>query len=201
MRRKIVLAATAGVLTFGGLAVAVPAMADDETPTPTTTPSSATAEDRIRDALSGLVDDGSLTQEQADEVATTLTDAGVGPWGGHDGRGWGGAWGAGLSVAAETLGLSEDELRTALEADGATLASVAEDQGVAVSDLVAALVGEARERIATAVEEHGMPQERADEVLADLETRVTELVESADLDGGPGGGRWGGPWGGDRDGD
>ncbi len=200
MRRKIVLAATAGALTLGGLAVAVPAMAEDEAPTPTS--SSATAEERVRDALSGLVDDGSLTQEQADEVASTLTDAGVGPWGGHDGRGWGGgAWGAGAAVAAETLGLSEDELRAALEAEGATLASVAEDQGVPVSDLVAALVGEARERIATAVEEHGMPQERADEVLADLETRATEIVESADLDGAPGGGRWGGPWGWDRDGD
>ncbi|SFN90869.1 hypothetical protein SAMN05660359_00574 [Geodermatophilus obscurus] len=195
MRRKIVLATAAGVLTLGGLAVAVPALADDETPTP----SAASAEERIRDALSGLVDDGSLTQEQADEVATTLDDAGV-AWGGHHGWGGdrGGAWG-GLSVAAETLGLTEDELLTALEADGATLASVAEDQGVAVSDLVAALVGEARERITAGVEEGHIPQERADEVLADLEARVTEAVESADVDGAPWNGRWG-PWG-DRDGD
>ncbi len=196
MRRKIVLATAAGVLTLGGLAVAVPALADDETPTP----SAAPAEERIRDALSGLVDDGSLTQEQADEVATTLTDAGV-AWGGHHGwgGGWGGAWGAGLSVAAETLGLSEDELLTALEADGATLASVAGDQGVPVGDLVAALVAEARERITTAVEDGRISQERADEVLADLEARVTEAVESADVDGAPWNGRWG-PWG-DRDGD
>ncbi len=208
MRRKIVLATAAGVLTLGGLAVAVPAIADEEAPAPSTAPAedeetAATAvEDRIRDALSGLVDDGSLTQEQADEVATTLRDAAVEAWGDGPHGGWGGS--GKLDVAAETLGLSEEELRTALEADGATLASVAEAQGVAVSDLVGALVTEARERITTGVEEGHIPQERADEILADLETRITELVESAEFGAGGGDGPWRGPWGGpwgDRDGD
>jgi hypothetical protein len=85
---------------------------------------------------------------------------------------------------------------------------VAEAQGVPVSDLVAALVAEARERITTGVEDGYIPQERADEVLADLEARITEMVESAEFGAGPGdgpwrghwGGPWGGPWG-DRDGD
>ncbi|MGY1673023.1 hypothetical protein [Geodermatophilus sp. SYSU D00710] len=198
MRKKIAIATAAGALAVGGLAFAVPAVADDDTATPDTTTDSATpVEDRIRDALSGLVDDGSLTQEQADEVATTLDDAGAwhGGWGGW--HGWHDGWGDGSSVVAETLGLSEEELRTALEAEGATLASVAEAQGVAVEDLVAAIVGEAEERIATAVEEGRLTQEQADEWRADLEARVTEFVQSAEAAGPWWGGR-GGWW---RDGD
>ena len=192
MRKKIVLATAAGALAVGGLAFAVPAVADDD---PSSTTSATSAEDRIRDALSGLVDDGSITQEQADEVATTLSDAGVA------GHGWHGGFGGGFPVAAETLGLSEEDLRTALEADDASLASVAEAQGVAVDDLVAALVEASRERIATAVEEGRVTQEEADEWQADLETRVTEFVQSTEV-GGPHGGPWGGRggwWGGHDD--
>ena len=185
MRKKLVVAAAAGALTLTGLAVAVPAVADTED----TDGTSSSVVDRIKDALSGLVDDGSITQQQADEVATTLDGAGFGHHGGH------GGW-FGLETAAETLGMTEDELRTALEAEGATLASIAEEQGVAVDTLVDALVTAKQERIAEAVEE-GMPQEVADERLADLEERVTEWVNATHEDG-----WWGGRgWWGDRHGD
>ena len=187
MRKKLVVAAAAGALTLTGLAVAVPAVAA----TDETDGTSTSVVDRIKDALSGLVDDGSITQEQADEVATTLDGAGFG----HHGHG---GW-VGLETAAETLGMTEDELRTALEAEGATLASIAEEQGVAVDTLVDALVTEKQERIAEAVEE-GMPQDVADERLADLEERVTEWVNATHEDmphgGGPG---WWGHRGGDDD--
>jgi len=176
VRKKLVVAAAAGALTFTGLAVAVPAVAATDDPDGTST----SVVDRIKDALSGLVDDGSITQEQADEVATTLDDAGLGH-GGH------GGW-FGLETAAETLGMTEDELRTALEAEGATLAKIAEEKGVAVDELVDALVTAKQERIAQAVQE-GMPQEVADERLADLEQRVTDWVNSTRGDM-PGGG-WG----------
>jgi len=165
------MATAAGALAVGGLAFALPAVADDD-PTPG---SASPAEDRIRDGLSGLVEDGTITQEQADRVATTLGD---GDW--HGGWGWG--WG-GSSVLTDTLGLSGEELRTALEADGASLASVAEAQGVAVEDLVAALSQEAREGIASAVEDGWLSQEQADEWLADLDGRITEWVQSNDADG------------------
>jgi lambda repressor-like predicted transcriptional regulator len=188
VRKKLVVAAAAGALTLTGLAVAVPAVADTED----TGGTSSSVVDRIKDALSGLVDDGSITQEQADEVATTLDGAGFGHHGGH------GGW-FGLETAAETLGMTEDELRTALEAEGATLASIAEEQGVAVDTLVDALVTEKQERIAEAVEE-GMPQDVADERLADLEERVTEWVNATHEDGWRGGhGWWGHRDGGDDD--
>ena len=182
MRKKLVVAAAAGALTLTGLAVAVPAVAQTED----TDGTSTSVVDRIKDALSGLVDDGSISQEQADEVATTLGDSGFGGHWGH------GGW-HGLEAAAEALGMTEDELRTALQAEGATLAKVAEQKGVAVDTLVDALVTAQREGIAKAVES-GMPQDVADKRLADVEQRVTEWVNSTHEDRPWGhGGWWGGP--------
>lgn len=177
MREKLVIAAATGALTLTGLGLAGPALAagDDGGDT------SSSRVERIADALSGLVEDGSITQEQADEVAATLDEADLGGPGGH-GRG------PDLATAAEALGMSEEELRTALEADGATLAAVAEEQGVAVDTLVQALVAAEEERIAEAVTDGRLTREEADERLADLEQRVTERVE-VDPDGrGPGAG-------------
>jgi lambda repressor-like predicted transcriptional regulator len=178
VRKKLVVAAAAGALTLTGLAVAVPAVAQTED----TDGTSTSVVDRIKDALSGLVDDGSISQEQADEVATTLGDSGFGGHWGH------GGW-HGLDTAAEALGMTEDELRTALEAEGATLAKVAEEKGVALDSLVDALVTAQREGIAKAVES-GMPQDVADERLADVEQRVTEWVNSTHEDPPWGHGGW-----------
>jgi polyhydroxyalkanoate synthesis regulator phasin len=167
VRKKLIIATAAGVLTLGGVAVAVPVLADTDGET--------SVVDRIKSALSGLVEDGSLTQEQADEVATTLSDAGLGHGGHHGGDR------IGLETAAEALGLTEAELRTALEPDGTSLADVAQDQGVDVGTLVAALVQAQQDRIAQAVEDGRLTQAEADERLADLEARVTERVNSDDL--------------------
>lgn len=191
MRKKLIIAGATGALTLAGLGVALPALADGETTTGTATPS----EDRIRDALADLVEDGSITQEQADEVATTLGDAGFGGHGGGPGPAR-----LGLSTAAETLGMTEDELRTALRADDASLATVAEAQGVDVQTLIDALVAAATERIDQAVADGDITQEQADQRLADLEARITERVDSTGGTGGPHGGGRGGP-GGSFDGD
>jgi polyhydroxyalkanoate synthesis regulator phasin len=165
MRKKLIIATTAGALTLGGLAVAVPALAD-------TSGTGSAAVERITEALTGLVSDGSLTQEQADEVASTLTEAGIGGHGGHGGGR------LDLEAAATALNMTEDELHTALEADGTSLADVAGTQGVEVDTLIDALVTAAQDDIAQAVEDGELSQEQADERLADLETRVTERVNS-----------------------
>ena len=181
MRRKlIVTTTTAGVLALGGLAVAVPALAD-------TGATGQSAVGRVAEALAGLVEDGSLTQEQADEVATTLEDAGIGGPGGPGGR-------PDLAAAATALGMTEDELRTALDVEGTSLADVADQQGVPVDTVVQALVTAAQEHLADAVADGDLTQEQADERLADVTERVTERVQSDAWGGGRGpGGR--GPWG------
>jgi hypothetical protein len=194
-RKLIVTTTTAGVLALGGLAVAVPALADTDPGTSTGTTASS-AVDRITEALSGLVSDGSLSQEQADEVATTLDGAGLGRPGGPGGPGGHGGGPLELSAAATALGMSEADLRTALETEGTSLADVAGQQGVAVDTVVQALVAAAQADIAQHVQDGDLTQAQADERLADLQARVTERVDS---DGwGPGRGP-GGPRG--RDGD
>lgn len=66
-----------------------------------------------------------------------------------------------LATAAEALGISEDELRAALE-DGRSIAQVAEAQGVDVQTVVDALVAAATERL--------------EALEASLPERMTELV-------------------------
>jgi polyhydroxyalkanoate synthesis regulator phasin len=185
VRKKLVIAASAGVLTLSGLAVAVPALAD---PSSTAAAGASTVE-RIKSALSGLVTDGSITQEQADEVATTLDGAGLG--GGHGGHHGGGR--LDLAAAATALGVTEDELRTALEADGATLATVAEAQGVPVDTLVTALTDAQEARIAQAVTDGRITQQQADQRLTDLAARITEQINATDADRPGGHGRGGAP--------
>jgi len=145
---------------------------------------------RIRDALTELIDNGTITDEQADAVAETLGESddlldhhGHGPMGGVS-----------LSTAAEALGLAEDELRDAL-ADGSSLADVAEANGVATADLVTALVAAAQEKIDASVADGSLDQTRADELATGLQDRITAMVEG-DLPAGPTG-RHGG-FGGDR---
>ncbi|WP_347056999.1 hypothetical protein ABC795_09855 [Blastococcus sp. HT6-30] len=168
MRKKMIIGATAGALSLTGMAVAVPALAAPGT----TAEAASTAADRIRDALSGLVSDGSISQEQADEVADTLAESGPGGRGGHHGAGR-----LDLSAAAGALGLSEEQPHTALRPEGTTLADVAEAQGVATDTLLDALVQAEEERIAEAVEQGRITHEQADERLADVEERMAERIE------------------------
>ncbi|MET0728944.1 MAG: hypothetical protein ABWZ76_11675 [Acidimicrobiales bacterium] len=66
-----------------------------------------------------------------------------------------------LAVVAEALGLSEEDLRSALE-EGSSIAQVAEAQGVDVQTVIDALVEQGLERLA--------------ELEESLPERVTELV-------------------------
>ncbi|NAZ77848.1 hypothetical protein GTQ99_20900 [Kineococcus sp. T13] len=194
--KRTVAAGAVGAVAASGLGLVLlgaPLASAAETGTGTSTTTGGRLQ-AIRDALAGLVGDGTLTQEQADTVASTLdsSDALRGGPGGH-----GGGRGVDLDAAAEAVGLSAEELRTALQADGATLASVAAEQGVAEQELVDALVADATERLAQAVADGRLTQEQADERTADLPARTAELVDR-ELPGGPGGpgGRGGGPRGG-----
>jgi polyhydroxyalkanoate synthesis regulator phasin len=206
MQRKhktIAAASAVGLAGLVGAVAAAPAMT-----AAAVSAVSTVASDRaevIAEVLAGLVEDGTLTQEQADRVAETLDEQlpaqGPGDLGGP--RGHGGVLLA-LDVAAEELGLTVEELREQLH-DGASLAEIAEDQGVEVDDLVGVMVEAAEESLAAAVDDGRIDQERADQIAAGLEERVRTFVEEgfpAPPDGlrhGPFGGP-GRPWT-DRDSD
>ncbi|MDD9205498.1 hypothetical protein PU560_03320 [Georgenia sp. 10Sc9-8] len=125
----------------------------------------------ITEALDGLVSDGTITQERAGVVASTLTESGALREPHGTGR-----VGLDLDVAADALGMTAEELRTLAE-DGATLASVAEAAGVSTDPLVKALVDAATERVQAAAAEGRLDPEKAEEIVAGLPERVAALVE------------------------
>ena len=89
---------------------------------------------------------------------------------------------AGLDAAADYLGVTEAELRAELRS-GKSLADVARDHGKSVGGLVTTLVAAAKEKLDEAVAAGRITQARANEVLAGLEERITDLVNMTGLGG------------------
>ncbi|MBP1632530.1 MAG: hypothetical protein H6Q11_818 [Acidobacteria bacterium] len=123
---------------------------------------------RILEWLTPLVDDDTITQEQADAVADTLAD--------HLPRLRAGLM-RGLHAvddAADFLGMTGRELVEALR-DGATLADLAEDHGGADA-LIDHLVGLVEVHLDQAVADGRLTEEEAAERLAEATERITALV-------------------------
>ena len=152
----------------------------------------------IKDALSGLVSDHTLTQAQADKVASALNNKlPQGGFGGGPGHRFGGMIGLRDSVAAvaKALNMTPAELMTQLRS-GQTLAEIATAHKVDVSKLVASMVTAADKQLATAVQNKRITQAQADAIKSTLTQRMTDLV-NGNLPGrgmGFGGpGHWGAP--------
>jgi hypothetical protein len=97
--------------------------------------------------------------------------------------------GAKLEVAAKAIGISVDDLRTALDS-GKTIADVANDNKVDPQTVIDALVADASARIDQAVKDGKLDQARADEEKAELPARVKDFVNGVRPErgfGGPGG--------------
>lgn len=179
--------AAGAVLGTSGVSGAAPTAVVQDDPTaddPAATDDPAAADEArpepgqfLAEALAPLVEDGTLTQAQADAVIERLRDAAPerpvhGPGGHHRGPG--------LEAAAEALGMTTDELRTALR-EGSTIAEVAGDRGVDVQTVIDAMVGEAKAHLDEKVAAGDLTQAEADERLAEITGRITDRVNS----GGP----------------
>jgi hypothetical protein len=204
----------AGSLGLGGAVtglVVAPAVATAATSETSASQALSDRVSRITGALSGLVSDGTLSQEQADRVAGTLAEqlpdrgrGGHGPGGsgghgpgGSGGHGPGGSGGHGghfgpgrglgpvLDTAAETLGVTAEELRAFLRG-GQSLAGVAAAEGVDRQALVDALVAAASEHVDEHLTNGAITQDQADARKAGLAERVAELVDREGLHGGGG---------------
>lgn len=187
MRKTVTAAAMAASLTIGGAAGAalfVPSISGAQEDTTTTTPADETTEstdearhdkgERLGEILAPLVDDGTITQAQADAVIETLQEARA------DRPGRGDRFPGGQALL-EVLSLTGEELRTAL-ADGQTLAEIAETQGVSVDDVVAAVVAALDERLTTAVENGRITEDEKATKLAEATEKITAVMNGeADL--------------------
>lgn len=197
MNKRLAAAGLAAGLVGGaaaGLAIGIPGLATAQstttTPpttvagTPPTTGSTTKPADRsqhLRDVLAPLVKDGTLTQAQADAVVAAIDAArpADGGRGGHGpgGRGPGGHFGVrgSLDAAATAIGITEAELRTALQG-GATIAEVAKDKGIELQKVIDAMVADIKAHLDQAVKDGKLTQAQADERLATVAEQVTKAV-------------------------
>lgn len=184
--------------------------------TDTTVAGSSTTEDkdtrradRLTEVLAPLVENGTITQAQADAVIAALQDAmpmGGGHRGGpmgdgdHGGPMMGGIAGIGgqLDDIVGVLGLDIDDVMSALR-DGKTIAELAEEQGVDVQKVIDTAVAAVKEHLDEAVASGDHTQAEADDLLTKATDVITKLVNGEfDLPfGGMGGGmgHHGGPFG------
>lgn len=149
--------------------------------------------------LDQAVEDGSLTQEEADEIAAAMEERVTAfvdgeldrsPLWGHPGL-WGFADGP-VAAAADVIGIGPVELLEEIR-DGRTIAEVAEANGADVSAVVDAVVAALQERLDSAVENGWITEQEADERAAELEEQATAIV-NGDLTPLP----FPGPWHGGR---
>ena len=87
-----------------------------------------------------------------------------------------------LDAAAQTLGVSVDDLRSKLEG-GQTIAQVAQAQGVDVQTVIDAMVADATSHIDQAVKDGRLTADQANERKAGLKDRITKLVNEGPQQG------------------
>lgn len=87
---------------------------------------------------------------------------------------------ADLRVAASYLEVTPETLRTELRS-GKSLAQIARDKGKSVDGLVEALVAAAKKRLDAAVSAGRLTEQQRETILADLEERITGIVNGPPL--------------------
>ena len=183
MRNKLAaIVVTAGLTAAGGAALVVPGSAFAATHRPGATTSPApSALDRaavrvtaIKDALKGLVTDNTLTQAQADKVATALSTSDALRGGGRGG--FGGRGHLDRATVASILGLTTDELRTQEQA-GKTLTQVAATKSITKATLIDKLVAATKTQLAADVKSGEITQAQSDTVTSTLTADVTRRVD------------------------
>ena len=152
------------------------------------------------DQVDAALEDGRLTGEQAEELKSRIESGEMPPFlgpglffGGPKGdgereRGFGFGFGFGpglgfhfgekLDAAAEYLGVTDEELREALQS-GKSLAEIAEEKGKSLDGLKEALLAEAQTRLNEAVADEKLTREQADRILERLREGIDDLVNAS----------------------
>ncbi|MEO8695667.1 MAG: hypothetical protein ABI658_19260 [Acidimicrobiales bacterium] len=184
MNKRIAAAAASASLLAGaaGFAIGVTGTAGAQSGSPTTTAPAAKpkSDGWIQDALKPLLDNGTLNQSQIDAVTKALQDArpaGKGPMDGGLRRGGPGGGGpaGNLAGAATALGVTAEEVRTALQS-GQSLADLAKAKGVDPQKVIDALLAPIVEHEKADVTSGKDTQAEADKEIADATARITDFV-------------------------
>jgi polyhydroxyalkanoate synthesis regulator phasin len=181
------IAATAGAAAIGVGALTVGSLLpvgalqtqEEESPAPPDdTGGERVGPRRILDAaLTELVENGTLTQEQADAVLAEVQErVDALPDRPGDGHPWLRLLYNGVEIAAETIGIEPAELREALR-NGQSIAEVAEANGVAPDAVVVALVEAGNAAIDEAVANGRIDEERAAELRENLPEHAQIFVD------------------------
>jgi DNA-binding CsgD family transcriptional regulator len=136
---------------------------------------SAALRQALIDRVDAAVAAGRITNAQGDALKQRINSNDfplIG--GGHRDFGHFGFFGR-LDAAASYLGLTEAQLHSEL-ASGKTLAQIAKDHGKSADGLVNALVNAAKQKLDAAVKAGRLTQSQADQMLSDLQSRITDLV-------------------------
>jgi hypothetical protein len=150
--------------------------------------------DTRNEDVDAAVQNGDLTQKQADALKERMQNApgfggrGFGGPGGPEGfgahggpKGFGPGFGMGLADApqkfADFLGITLDQLKAELQADGATIANVAEAHGKSRDQLKTFITDSARAKLDEAVKNGDLTQKRADAALTMLNENLDKLID------------------------
>ena len=131
----------------------------------------------LENRVDAAVEAGRLTDAQAAELkerieAGEVPLVGVGPGLGHRGGHHGFV---DFDAAATYIGVTEAELRTSLE-EGETLAEIATANGKTAAGLVDALLGAAKADLGEKVESGRLTEAQRTSILAELESRLEDVV-------------------------
>jgi hypothetical protein len=146
-------------------AVDEPATADIERP-----------EQVVSEALTPLIENGTLTQEQADAVVDQLAPLVARARFQDRTQELVKQLGRLAAETAEVVGITPDELGEQLEA-GMTLAEIAEANGLTAEQLVRAVTDHIAAHLAVRVTAGKLDQARSDEIVATTEQTLSELID------------------------
>lgn len=125
------------------------------------------------------VTNGDLTQQQGDALKQRIADGHFFSFGNRHARIGRALFGhgEGLDTIASTLGITTDELQSELQS-GSTLEQIITNHGSSVDTVVQALVAQAKTDLDQAVADGKLTQSQADQLLANLPDRLTQMIQN-----------------------
>ena len=141
------------------------------------------------DEVDAAVQRGDLTQQQADKIKQGIDNGKLPgfngplfdkhPFGGKGLEFGFGFFGADATKLADFLGISQDQLKTELRADNATLATVGQAHGKSREDLKTFLTNQAKTQLDQAVSNGKLNQQQEDSMLNALPGKLDALIDHA----------------------